>query len=119
MAIEKPVITKASIEKLNDLKQHLNLSNDEVMSVLNFIKLLKANKNASGNNDLNLLTEREREVFNLVLSGLKTREIADVLNISYGTVTTHRKNIKSKLKFDDIIDWYNTYSYDLYQKQIS
>jgi len=43
------------------------------------------------------ISNREIEVINLVKEGLKTKEIADKLNISYYTAETHRKNIKLKL----------------------
>lgn len=42
------------------------------------------------------LSSREVEVIKLVKAGLKTKEIADKLNISFYTAETHRKNIKMK-----------------------
>lgn len=43
------------------------------------------------------LSNREKEVAQLVKSGLTTKEIADQLNISFYTAETHRKNIKLKI----------------------
>lgn len=43
------------------------------------------------------LSNREKEVVQLVKSGLTTKEIADQLNISFYTAETHRKNIKLKI----------------------
>lgn len=43
------------------------------------------------------LSNRELEVIRLVKTGLKTKEIADQLNISFYTAETHRKNIKLKI----------------------
>jgi DNA-binding NarL/FixJ family response regulator len=43
------------------------------------------------------LSDREVEVIRLVKAGLKTKEIADKLNISFYTAETHRKNIKLKI----------------------
>ncbi|MGD9345882.1 MAG: response regulator transcription factor [Candidatus Aminicenantes bacterium] len=43
------------------------------------------------------LTNREREILSLVISGKTSREIADHLFISYHTVNEHRKHISSKL----------------------
>jgi two-component system nitrate/nitrite response regulator NarL len=43
------------------------------------------------------LTKRELEVVEKVKSGLTTKQIAEVLNISYYTAETHRKNIIVKL----------------------
>ncbi|HAB53427.1 MAG: LuxR family transcriptional regulator [Ignavibacteria bacterium RIFOXYB2_FULL_35_12] len=43
------------------------------------------------------LTTREKELLQLVTSGLTRQQIADKLFISFHTVTTHMKNIYSKL----------------------
>jgi DNA-binding NarL/FixJ family response regulator len=50
----------------------------------NFLKKLK-------------LSNRELEVIQLIKAGMKTKEIAEKLNISFYTVETHRKNIKLKV----------------------
>lgn len=47
------------------------------------------------------LTERERQVFQLVGKGLQPREIAEKLNLSVKTVETHRMNIRKKLGLPD------------------
>ncbi len=44
------------------------------------------------------LTLREKEVVAYVAKGFSNKDIADVMNISTHTVTTHRRNIASKLK---------------------
>jgi len=46
---------------------------------------------------LNVLSDRELEVFELIGRGLAMREIADTLHLSVKTVETHRENIKKKL----------------------
>jgi DNA-binding CsgD family transcriptional regulator len=46
---------------------------------------------------LSRLTPREREILELVASGLGTRQIADVLVISTKTVKTHVQNLLAKL----------------------
>jgi len=43
------------------------------------------------------LSEREREVFQLIAEGHSNKEIAGLLNISPGTVETHRARIMEKL----------------------
>lgn len=43
------------------------------------------------------LTDREREVLNLVLAGKSNKEIGQILTISPKTVSVHRSNIMSKL----------------------
>lgn len=44
------------------------------------------------------LTERQIKILKLVSQGFSSREISEKLNISYYTVTTHIKNIYSKLQ---------------------
>ena len=45
------------------------------------------------------LTEREREILQLVAEGRTSREIADMLFIGVKTVLRHRKNLMEKLNF--------------------
>lgn len=49
------------------------------------------------NTKINNLSKREKEIALLIINGLQTIQIADQLNISEHTVTTHRKNIMRKL----------------------
>ncbi len=51
-----------------------------------------------------VLTAREREVLELIASGLTNRQIADKLFISIKTVETHRTNIMQKLDVHTIAD---------------
>ena len=44
-----------------------------------------------------ILTEREREIFNLLIKNKTTREIADILKISEKTVRNHISNTMQKL----------------------
>lgn len=43
------------------------------------------------------ITEREIDVIKELVSGKRPKEIADILNISYYTIVTHKKNIYRKL----------------------
>ncbi|MGH9858282.1 MAG: response regulator [Acidobacteriota bacterium] len=49
-----------------------------------------------------ILTNREREVVQLIAEGKTTKEIAASLNISVKTVETHRQRAMDKLKIDSI-----------------
>ena len=46
---------------------------------------------------LDLLTNRELEVFRLIGDGFSTKEIADRMHLSHKTIGTYRENIKEKL----------------------
>jgi DNA-binding NarL/FixJ family response regulator len=49
----------------------------------------------------NPLTQREREVIELIVEGYSNEEIGEELHISLGTVKTHVRNILDKLACDD------------------
>jgi DNA-binding CsgD family transcriptional regulator len=51
-----------------------------------------------------LLTSREKEVLDLLLSNHSNREIAEKLFIDYETIRSHRKNIYKKLKVNTIME---------------
>ena len=48
------------------------------------------------------LSNREREVFQMIAEGRSTKEIADILCVSASTIKTHRSNIMEKLQMDNI-----------------
>jgi len=48
------------------------------------------------------LSNREREVFQMIAEGYSTREISEMLCISPSTVKTHRSNIMEKLRIENI-----------------
>jgi DNA-binding NarL/FixJ family response regulator len=52
----------------------------------------------SSHDFIELLTDRELEIFELIGKGRDIREISTALNVSPKTVETHRTNIKEKLK---------------------
>ncbi|MTB68560.1 response regulator [Providencia sp. wls1943] len=50
------------------------------------------------------LTNREREVFDLLVAGLSVKVIAEQLNLSHKTVHVHRANVLGKLQCESTID---------------
>jgi two-component system response regulator NreC len=50
----------------------------------------------------NRLSNREREVFQMIAEGRSTKEISQILYVSPSTIKTHRSNIMEKLKMDNI-----------------
>jgi len=55
----------------------------------------------SDRSGLELLTDRELQIYQLIGSGMNTRDIAPHLGISPKTVATHRENLKLKLGLKD------------------
>ncbi len=53
---------------------------------------------------LDLLTAREREVMELVVAGLTSREIAERLGVSPKTVEVHRNHLMDKLKVAGVVE---------------
>lgn len=51
-----------------------------------------------GGDKLQLLTKREREVFEILVEGYTIKQIAAMLGIKYNTALTHYKNVYSKLE---------------------
>lgn len=48
------------------------------------------------------LSEREMEILKLIVKGHSSKEISGELNVSFHTITTHRKNICKKLKVNKV-----------------
>lgn len=60
-------------------------------------RLPKNNYSPRSATTLENLSDREMHIFQLLGSGLKTRDIAQLLDLSVKTVESHRENIKHKL----------------------
>lgn len=82
-----------AIKIVLDRKVYLSKSIEEVM-MEDFIKQIRHGDMDRLNDPL---TDREREVLQLIAEGKTSRKMADILNISVSTVDTHRKNIMGKL----------------------
>jgi DNA-binding NarL/FixJ family response regulator len=60
-------------------------------------------KKRSSQEDLyDKLSNREREVFQMIAEGRSTKEVSDILYVSPSTVKTHRANIMDKLQLQNI-----------------
>jgi DNA-binding CsgD family transcriptional regulator len=68
---------------------------DPIDSIAHKLNTLFNKCSCSGNHQENL-SERESEILVQLVKGLSHKEIADLLNISIHTVTSHRKNIIEK-----------------------
>ena len=58
---------------------------------------LKTKKEGATKRGYDLLSEREQQVFRLVVQGSSTKKIADILCVSPKTIEKHRSSISSKL----------------------
>jgi len=68
------------------------------------IMKLAGNKAAQSNDPLELLSDRELEVFELTGKGESTREIAEKLHVSVKTVESYRARIKEKMDLNSAND---------------
>lgn len=55
-------------------------------------------------NPMDVLTDRQLEIFRLIGDGLSTSQIAARLHISVHTVETHRENIKHRLRIKSAVE---------------
>lgn len=69
-------------------------------AVAALLRNVVANPSASSSSDF--LTDREREILQLVAESYSTKEIASKLNISVKTVDNHRTNLMRKLNLHDV-----------------
>jgi DNA-binding NarL/FixJ family response regulator len=63
--------------------------------------ILSAREKANSCNPVNL-SERELEIVKCIVDGLSSKEISELLSVSFHTITTHRKNICKKLKVNKV-----------------
>ena len=49
---------------------------------------------------MDVLSDRELQVFRLIGQGQRTRQIAETLNLSVKTIESHREHIKNKLSLE-------------------
>lgn len=78
----------------NILEGKIHVSSDMMALLLDKFQI---NPNAQGAPTLEILTDRELEVFRLIGSGLSTREIAERMKLGIKTIGTYRDRIKQKL----------------------
>ncbi|MDC8005525.1 response regulator transcription factor [Aureisphaera galaxeae] len=80
-----------AITKVYEGKSYLDADVNEI--VMNSILQQPSKQNS---NNFPTLSRREKEVLICILDEFTTQEIADKLNISFGTVETHRRNMLIK-----------------------
>ncbi|MES1978547.1 MAG: response regulator [Pseudomonadota bacterium] len=96
--LEKPVNDEQLLEALqNAVRQH--------------VKSRERNKNdRQAQERFAQLSEREREVLGLIVSGLTNKEIGRALDVSPRTVETHRANLFAKLEAESLAQLIRQYA---------
>ncbi|WP_028763607.1 response regulator [Shewanella colwelliana] len=82
----------------NVLQGHSYISKEIDISLLD--QLLSTNQSATSL--LDLLTNRQKQILQLIAEGYSTRQIADAIYVSIKTVETHRAHIMARLQIFDV-----------------
>lgn len=100
--------TEIPINLIEDFLRFYNLGLEDLSELAKFSQNLLLEKQFKKNNSakFNSLTNKEVEVFNLVVNGYSSKEIGKLLFIEATTVGCHRKKIKQKLDLKSLFDWY-------------
>lgn len=75
---------------------------DNATRIIQKLKNAIEENSQSPRNDINELSQRERDILSAVAKGMTNKEIADEFNISVYTVISHRRNISQKLGINSI-----------------
>jgi len=90
------------VEAIQSLAQHKPFFTSKVSEILFSDLINRAEGNSNGAHPGQRLSEREREVVQLVAEGQSNKEVADKLGISVRTAETHRASILRKLNLDSV-----------------
>jgi len=86
-----PSVQKLAAEENSEIREmYLNILRDQLTG-------LTKTSGSISNADMVKLTKSEIQVCQMIQSGSSSKDIAEVMNISFETVQTHRKNIRKKL----------------------
>lgn len=83
------------------LSQHKPYFNSQAEEIL-FARFLNGKENVSSGAEPGRLTNREREIVQLIAEGKSNKEVAAALGVSVKTAESHRANIMKKLSLDSI-----------------
>lgn len=87
------------LEAIHTIYKGENYFNKEISDTI-----LKSLRNKTNESNAKSLTNREKEIIELVVDGLTNKEIADKLFISIRTVDSHKNNIMQKLNLKSSIE---------------
>ncbi len=82
--------------------QNKTYINPQIASLV--VESLVTQSSTSNHKAFSLLTEREREVLQLIAEGKSTKQIASDLNVSAKTVESHRRQVMGKLNIRNVAE---------------
>ncbi|MCX7421404.1 MAG: response regulator transcription factor, partial [Planctomycetia bacterium] len=93
-------------EKLINAIRHVLVGNFYVSETISnrFVQQMSNGQQPLQQSPLSMLTDRELEVFELLGSGLSTKEIASHLDLGAKTIETHRLHLKEKLGLNSSLE---------------
>ncbi|HAK46654.1 MAG TPA: DNA-binding response regulator [Spirochaeta sp.] len=68
------------------------------------LEIMTSGRNAANLNPIDILSDRELEVFQMIGNGVKTRIIAEQLKLSVKTIETYKSHLKIKLQLKDSVE---------------
>jgi len=84
------------IDALKALSEHKHFFTSRISEIV-FARYIQGKKTVEGAPEKSRITDREREIVQLLAEGKSSKEIATILGISVRTVETHRAAIMKKL----------------------
>jgi two-component system response regulator NreC len=84
------------VDALKALSEHKHFFTSRISEIV-FARYIQGKKTVEGAPEKSRITDREREIVQLLAEGKTSKEIATILGISVRTVETHRAGIMKKL----------------------
>ena len=101
--IDGYLLKESAATELVKALQQLTCGRRYISAELNDCLLSLVNQDVQLSEKINLLSLRERQVFQLLAEGLNNQEIADKLHLSIKTVETYRSRLLQKLQLKDLV----------------
>ena len=95
--LERTILLKEESVSHLEIHNSIHLWEEKEVITAKIKRLIELHSSSLSTSGSSELTQREKTIVRLVSMGLTNRQIAEELFLSTHTVTTHRKNISSKL----------------------
>lgn len=100
--VTKKGASKELIEAIHAVAAKKSYMSPEVSSQI--FENIRYHRDTKKKNKLDVLTKAERHILQLIAEGYTTKEIANMLEISFHTAKTHRNHIMEKLDLHTVAD---------------